>query len=117
MSERLRHIRDLLAQGDSLPPDSTGWLVRACDRLLQGDEDPRAILELDAAHRRAERDKLLRQAAAELPGSTWGKAKVIYDQAKRQQSGRRAAPLITQAAKAAPLPSTPQRIRQILVQN
>ena len=117
MSERLRHIRDLLAQGDSLPPASSAWLVRACDRLLQGDEDPRVILELDAAHRRAERDKLLRQAAAELPGSTWGKAKVIHDQAKRQQSGRRAAPLIKQAAKAAPLPGTPQRIRQILVQN
>ena len=117
MSERLRHIRALLAQGEPLPAASANWMVEAFDRLLQGDEDPRVVLELDAAHRRAERDKLLRQLAAELPGSTWGKAKVIYDQAKRQQSGRRAAPLITQAARASPLPGTPQRIRQILVQN
>ena len=117
MSERLRHIRDLLAQGDSLPPASCAWLVRACDRLLQGDEDPRVILELDAAHRRAERDKLLRQLAAELPGSTWGKAKVIHDQDKRQKSGRRAAPLITQAARAASLPGTPEGILRILQLN
>ena len=117
MSERLRHIRDLLAQGDSLPPASCAWLVLACDRLLQGDEDPRVILELDAAHRRAERDKLLRQLAAELPGSTWGKAKVIHDQDKRQKSGRRAAPLITQAARASSLPGTPEGILRILQLN
>ena len=117
MSERLRHIRHLLAAGEQLPPASSAWLVNALDQLLDGAEDPRVVLGLDAASRKRERDTLLRQAAAELPGSAWQRATAIHDQVRRHQSGRRAAPWVTQAAKAAPLPGTRERILQILQLN
>lgn len=117
MSERVRHIRALLAQGEPLPPASAGWLVQAFDRLLAGDEDPRAVLELDVASRKRERDKLLRQAAAELPGTAWQRATAMHAQVRRYRSGRAAAPWVSQAARAAPLPDTAERLRQILVQN
>ena len=113
MINQLEHVRMVLATGEQLPPHSAAWLVRKIDRLLAGD-DPRMVLGLDHASAVRERDRIIRDAAGELSGSSWAKAKQLAEQVKRYQSGRAAAAWVRQASAAYKLPATPERLLQII---
>jgi hypothetical protein len=113
MSKQLEHVRMVLASGAQLPPHSAAWLVRSIDRMLAGD-DPRMVLGLDHASAVRERDRIIRGAARELSGSTWARAKHLAEQIHRHQSGRCAEAWVRQASAACKLPTTPERILQII---
>lgn len=113
MSARLIHIRDLLAQGEPLPPASAVWLVRSIDRLLAGD-DPVAVLDLGRAGALRERNRLLCQAAAEIDGTPYQKATALASLVRRHQAGRQAPGQIVQASLAAPLPKTTRQLYNII---
>ena len=113
MSATLLHIRDLLAQGEPLPPASSEWLTRCIDRLLAGD-DPRAVLGLDRAAGLRERNRLLCMGAEALPGSRWQKAEHVASLVRRHQSGRQAPGWLIEAQQAAKVPQTARMIYDII---
>ncbi len=113
MSTQLRHIRELLARGEPLPPASSGWLVRAVDRLLAGDDSKNA-LELDHAGALRERNRLLCEGASSLHGATWTRAETIAKLAGRHQSGRKSPDWLIQANQAAKIPGTARQIYDII---
>lgn len=116
-ARRLRRLQAALATGEPLPPEDAAIIAGALGRYL---EAAPAGLDLDAAlgiatapggeawwrtERRAARDELLRQVAADLPGSTSARAHALAERLRRYDGtgwphDRR---------RGTPMPDTPER--------
>jgi uncharacterized protein YfaQ (DUF2300 family) len=103
----------MAATGQPLPPASADWLVRAIDRMLEGD-DPRAVLGLNNAAAMRERDRLLRQGAAELEGNRTQRAEAMAKLVKKYQSGRQAPAWLIEANRLKKIPTTSRRLFDII---
>lgn len=114
-ADRLTHLADLMESGDSLPPATAQWL-RDCLRRWRYGLPLDQAFELSDRNARGERDRMLREHAAEIEASgPTERAKLLADEVRRIHSGRNTRyPWIRRADSLRRLPETYRQIYNIL---